>query len=42
MGERLHLRLEEFDIQEVLKEVLDNFTAIHGARFPLIGTSIIG
>ena len=23
-GERLHLRLEEFDIQEVVKEVCDN------------------
>ena len=42
MGERLHLRLEEFDIQEVLKEVLGNFTAIYGARFRLIGTSILG
>lgn len=42
MGERLHLRLGEFDIQEVLKEVLDNFTAIHGARFRLIGGSIVG
>jgi signal transduction histidine kinase len=42
MGEQLHLRLEEFDIQEVLKEVLDDFTAIHGARFPLISASIVG
>ena len=42
MRERLHLRLEEFDIQEVLKEVLDNFTAIHGARFRRIDASIVG
>lgn len=42
MGERLHLRIEEFDIQDILKEVLDNFTTIHGARFRLIGTSIVG
>ena len=31
-GERLRLRLEEFDIQEVVKEVHDQFTLMHGPR----------
>jgi signal transduction histidine kinase len=41
-GERLNLRLEEFDIQEVAKEVCNQFTAMHGPRFQLIGTAVRG
>jgi signal transduction histidine kinase len=41
-GERLHLRLEEFDIQEVVKEVCSHFTAVHGPRFRLIGATVVG
>ncbi len=36
-GERLRLRLEEFDLQDVAKEVCDQFTARHGPRFQLMG-----
>jgi signal transduction histidine kinase len=36
-GERLRLRLEEFDLQDVAKEVCDQFTARHGPRFQLTG-----
>lgn len=35
-GERLQLRLEEFDMQEVVKEVCDQFTVAHGPRFQLV------
>lgn len=41
-GERLRLRLEEFNIQEVAKEVCDQFTTMHGPRFQLIGTTVRG
>jgi signal transduction histidine kinase len=41
-GERLRLRLEEFDIQEVVKEVHDQFTLTHGPRLLFIGTTIRG
>jgi signal transduction histidine kinase len=42
MGERLPLRLEEVDIQEVVKEVCDEFTVTHGPRFQFIGNRITG
>src|SRR5687768_12172550 len=35
-GERLQLRLEEFDMQELAKEVCGQFTFAHGPRFQLI------
>jgi signal transduction histidine kinase len=38
-GERLQLRLEEFDVQELAKEVCDQFTFTCGPRFQLIGGS---
>ena len=41
-GERLRLRLEEFDIQEVVKEIHDQFTLTHGPRLRVIGTAIRG
>ncbi len=41
-GERLRLRLEEFDIQEVVKEVHDQFTLTHGPRLQVLGTTIRG
>ncbi len=36
-GERLRLHLEEFDLQEVVKEVCDQLTAKHGPRFQFMG-----
>ena len=42
MGERLPLRLEEVDIQEVVKEVCDQFTVTHGPRFQFVGNSVRG
>jgi hypothetical protein len=39
MGERLPLRLEEFDIQEV-EGVRDQFTVTHGPRFQFIGNRV--
>ena len=36
-GERLRLYLEEFDLQEVVKEVCDQLTAKHGPRFQFTG-----
>ncbi len=36
-GERLRLRLEEFDLQDVAKEVCDQLTVRHGPRFQLMG-----
>jgi signal transduction histidine kinase len=36
-GERLRLRIGEFDILETAKEVCAQFTDIHGARFEVIG-----
>ncbi len=41
-GERLHLRLEEFDIQEVVQNIVEQFTATHGPRFQLIGNTLAG
>jgi signal transduction histidine kinase len=41
-GERLPLRLEEFDMQEVAEEVCRQFTAVHGPRFQLIAQSARG
>jgi signal transduction histidine kinase len=41
-GERLPLRLDEFDVQELVKEVCDQFTAVHGDRFRLIGGTARG
>ncbi|HET7061952.1 MAG TPA: HAMP domain-containing sensor histidine kinase [Nitrosospira sp.] len=41
-GERLPLRLEEFDVQEVAKEVCDQFESVHGPRFRFIGKTVIG
>lgn len=41
-GERLQLRLEEFDIQEVVKETCDQFTITHGPRFQILGTAVRG
>lgn len=38
-GERLQLRLEEFDMQELAKEVCEQFTFAHGPRFQLIARS---
>ncbi|SDA26400.1 Signal transduction histidine kinase [Nitrosospira sp. Nsp18] len=38
-GERLKLRLEEFDMQELAKEVCEQFTFAHGPRFQLIAQS---
>jgi signal transduction histidine kinase len=38
-GERLQLRLEEFDMQELGKEVCGQFTFVHGPRFQLIARS---
>jgi signal transduction histidine kinase len=39
-GERLQLRLEEFDMQELAKEVCGQFTFAHGPRFQLIAQSV--
>jgi signal transduction histidine kinase len=41
-GERLHLRLEEFDIQKTVKEVCEEFTLMHGPRFQYIGKTVRG
>lgn len=39
-GERLRLHLEEFDLQEVVKDVCDQLAAKHGARFKFIGDTV--
>ena len=39
-GERLQLRLEEFDVQELAKEVCGQFTFTCGPRFQLIARSV--
>jgi signal transduction histidine kinase len=39
-GERLQLSLEEFDMQELAKEVCGQFTFAHGPRFQLIAQSV--
>jgi signal transduction histidine kinase len=36
-GERPRLHLEEFDLQEIVKEVCDQLAAKHGPRFQFIG-----
>lgn len=41
-GERLRLRLEEFDMQRVAKEVCLQFSAMHGPRFELLPQSVTG
>jgi signal transduction histidine kinase len=41
-GERLQLRLEEFDIQEVVKETCDQFAVTHGPRLQILGSSARG
>lgn len=41
-GERLPLRLEEFDMQEVAAEVCRQYTATHGPRFQLIARPATG
>ena len=41
-GERLSLNLESMDILALAKEVFDQFEAIHGARFALLGESVQG
>jgi signal transduction histidine kinase len=41
-GERLQLRLEEFDIQEVMKEVCDQFAITHGPHLHILGTAVRG
>jgi signal transduction histidine kinase len=41
-GERLQLRIEEFEIQEVAKEVCDQFTVVHGPRFQVLGSAARG
>lgn len=38
-GERLQLRLAEFDMQELAKEVCGQFTFTHGPRFQLLARS---
>ncbi len=41
-GERLRLRLEEFDVVALAKEVCEQFTVKHGPRFQVIGTNVTG
>jgi signal transduction histidine kinase len=41
-GERLRLRLEEFDMESIAKEVCLQFAAMHGPRFELISQSLKG
>lgn len=41
-GERLQLRLEEFDMQDVVKEVCAQFTITYGPRFQFIANSVLG
>lgn len=41
-GERLSLHLESMDILALAREVCDQFEAIHGARFALLGESVQG
>jgi signal transduction histidine kinase len=41
-GERLQLRLEEFEILEVAKEVCDQFKVNHGSRFQILGHPVRG
>jgi signal transduction histidine kinase len=41
-GDRLRLRLEEFDMNDVAKEVWGEFTATHGPRFQFIGNTARG
>ena len=41
-GERLTLHIGSMDMLELAKEVRDQFEAIHGARFELLGDSVHG
>jgi signal transduction histidine kinase len=41
-GERLQLRLEEFDMQVLAEEVCRQFMTLHGPRFQLVGQSVLG
>jgi signal transduction histidine kinase len=41
-GERLPLRLSNFDIEEVVTQVCEQFKIAHGQRFELQGTSVCG
>jgi signal transduction histidine kinase len=41
-GERLRLRLEEFDMQRVAKEVCLQFATMHGPRFELVPQTVTG
>jgi len=41
-GERLSLQPTNFDIAEVVREVCEQAAIVHGPRFEMIGTSIIG
>jgi signal transduction histidine kinase len=41
-GERLRLRLEEFDMLEVAKEICDQYTVTHGPRFQFFGNAAKG
>lgn len=38
-GERLQLRLEEFEMEELAQEVCSQFTFVHGPRFQLLSRS---
>lgn len=41
-GERLSLHPSNFDIADVIREVCEQAEAVHGARFEMVGKSIIG
>ena len=41
-GERLQLRLEEFDMQLIAEEMCGQFTTMHGPRFELISSTVRG
>jgi signal transduction histidine kinase len=41
-GERLRLRLEEFDMMEVVRETCDQYMVTHGPRFEFLGDTAKG
>lgn len=41
-GKRIQLKLERFDIAELIKEVETQFAAMHGVRFEILGGSAMG
>ena len=41
-GERLQLRIEEFDMLEIANDVCAQFAATHGPRFEVAGNAVIG